>query len=65
VQIDLKPTGPLVKWIGPDGGWLTGHIMEPRLSLSQIWTVVQPTCGRTIAVVSTELLMPHSREDKD
>ena len=64
MQIDLHPTGPLVKWIGPNGGWLTGRIMEPRLSLGPL-TLVQPTCGRVQTAVSTELLMDHSREDKE
>ena len=65
MQIDLKPTGPLVKWLGPDGGWLTGWILEPRPALKGDWTVVQPEGGRGPAIVSTELLMPHSREDKE
>jgi len=65
VQIDLKPTGPLVKWIGPDGGWLTGFVFEPQPEHSSIWTMVQPEGGRVPAIVSTELLMPHSRDDKE
>ena len=65
MQIDLKPTGPLVKWIGPDGGWLTGWILEPVRDTSSPFVLVQPEYGRNPAYVYRSDLMQHSREDKE
>jgi hypothetical protein len=65
LQIDLKPTGLLVKWIGPDGGWLTGRIMEDRISMSSDWVLVKANYDRGDKLLRHRDLTTYSREDKE
>lgn len=65
MQIDLHPTGPLVKWIGPDGGWLTGRIMEHRISMNGDWVLVKACYDRGDVLVRHRDITSYSREDKE